>query len=186
MEQTEFIDQNRIALNDYSDRFDNKSLRHILLNYSDTEVGKRHPELPLGIVFRDQGQFDLYAGSTRLIGDIDGSIYMAGKNLNLDIKSIHISCDGPGSFVLNGKKFSDKAHSGTPFLAAKNLEKLDGIAFVKTKQNETGESKSTPNGDIINTLTVGEVFELLGVFEDEDLQDTPEIDSFNDFQERIK
>ena len=185
MERPEYLEQSRIALTQYLDRFTNESLRHILLNYSDTEIGRRHPELPLGVSFRDQGQFDLYAGPTRLIGNMNGTLYASAKTLSFNSNVMNFSCAGPSSFIVNGKSLTEKAHSGQLFLSSKNKKNLDGIGFIKIAGGD-GQTTAPPDGGpLIDPLPASEVFELLGVFEDVILEDTPEYDSFNDFEGRL-
>jgi len=183
--ESNYLDQVRIAIDSYKERFTNESLRHILLNYSDTEIGQRHPELPIGSMLRDQGQFDLYAGPTRLIGNMDGGLYTISSTLSLNANSINVNCATPQSFVLNGKRFTEKVHNGSLFISAKSLQNLEGIGFIKVPGNNQGETKALQSGDLINTLPASEVFELLGVFEEVDIQDTPEYDSYLVFEELI-
>lgn len=183
--ESNYLDQVRIAVDSYKERFTNESLRHILLNYSDTEVGQRHPELPLGYMLRDQGQFDIYAGPTRIIGTMEGGLHTYSSTTTINTGTLSINCSTPQAFSLNGKRFIEKTHNGSLFIAAKALKNLEGIGFVKVTGNSQGETKALQTGDLINTLPASEVFELLGVFEDADLQDTPEYDSYIVFEELI-
>jgi hypothetical protein len=49
-----------------------KNIRTLAMGWGDSEIALRHPELPLGTIFRDSGQVDVYAGKSRLIMTIDG------------------------------------------------------------------------------------------------------------------
>jgi len=116
MSQSAFEAARRVV-STYSDKMTNESIRNILVNWSDTDIGIRHPDLPVGVVARDQGSFDLYAGQTRLIGGLEGGLYAISGKIGLKAPIISLKTSGPESLYLAGKNIVKEAHDGAQFLS---------------------------------------------------------------------
>lgn len=146
-------------------------LRHILLNWSESEIGLRHPHGPVGIVFRDQGQADLYAGGTRKILTTSGA--------NIDVSKIR--ADIAHTIILSPKTIENLFISGRTIDKDVFTGKDKTVVVDPDRVLETGFSfedfqivnPSTfvapdPSGvlRLYNTTPIGDIFELKNHYTD--------------------
>lgn len=169
------IDEVRKVLGTFADRVTNNSIRNILINYSEREVGLRHPDLPLGVMVRDQGQFDLYAGPTRLIGTMDGDMLGLARIFAVKASMAVLAAPGPESLVLAGKTPVRAAHAGADFLSFLPMATSEfPTLFVRKLE-----------GDQIVDVPMAALFQPLSVFEDPPYRFDPQQDHVDDFLARI-
>lgn len=148
-------------------RFTNVSIRHILLNYSEGEVGIKHPGLPAGLVLRDQGQADLYAGMSRIILSMEGHALVKSDTVGLAAREIYLNTPGIQSVKLAGKSLSRELFAGKKVAAVRgDLEQVWVIGPATRVDPETGE--------ILNKLPISEVLEAHDLFEED--PDDPTLD----------
>lgn len=142
--------------------FTNTTIRHILFNYSASEIGVHHPSLPCGVVFRDQGQADLYSGKARLILTTNGNIALIGKTVGLSGEYISLIPKDIKNFRILGKHFEKKTFDQTRKLTSLKeagvLEKYTVIDPITTFVD--------PNTyKIINSVPLTSVLESFDLFE---------------------
>lgn len=99
------------------------SIDHLKYNYSQSEVGLRHPSAPLGFVCRDQGFVDLYAGPARFILDLTGVVAMYGGYVSISGETVHLDSKDIDNFVINNKVINKDFFTGNKKpISAKNKE----------------------------------------------------------------
>lgn len=167
------MSQYRFALREYPQRVEPNTIRESVLGYSDTELGTRHPSLPVGYMVRDTGQFDLYAGSVRVIGGLNGGLFFQAGSLLL--KSQRFDVLGVNHFEATFDRKRINPELG-----------VNKIVTIKPSVKIEDYSVLGPNARV--DLTTGEILDkvkLSSVFTVEDfltgdiLLDTPEVDHYN-------
>ena len=101
------MDKSKIT-SDYKDSINSSNTKHLMLNWSESEIGHRHPDLPLGYVLRDQFQFDLFSGKSRLLLDGTGIILAMADYVTLKSKYTQITTQDITSFTINSKNINPK------------------------------------------------------------------------------
>jgi len=135
-----------------------KYLKHIAFNYSAREIGIKHPNGPIGIVCRDQGQLDLYAAKARVLLSTNGDIYNLGKDYVVAADNIYLNSKHIENFKILGKTFNTKVFSGKEVLSPKgDLSKV----YLLT------DKSVVVNNRVINTVSLESMIERTKIFEDE-------------------
>lgn len=157
-----------LKLRAYSDKITRAALQHILLNYSETEVGLRHPSLPVGAVFRDQGQADVYAGESRLILSTTGAGTFIAKSLSLVSQKLQILVPEPEELSINGYRLDNRVGRGLSMASVQSPEILDSYHVV--------EPVSAAKAGVA-TIPLNQVFQPVSIFSpDPDLQGVEGVD----------
>lgn len=97
--------------------FDGSTIKHLLYNYSQSEVGLRHPDGPVGIMARDQGQLDAYAGRSRTLWTIEGLMATFAKYWALVADRIVLRTADAHTLSVNGRVLSRELHAGQDLCA---------------------------------------------------------------------
>lgn len=105
----------------------NENIRHILLNWSETEIGKRHPSGPIGFVLRDQGIVDIYSGKTRFLLDITGNTVSICTNFTSVSTTTNFKTVDIESFKINGKSFDSDLFLGQSIAAIGDISSYSVI-----------------------------------------------------------
>ena len=150
MKVTELIRQ-------FEGQFNNNALRHILLNYADSETGLRHPEGPVGVMCRDQGVLDAYAGRSRLLLGVDGTTLMLAKNLGLSGDWVSLRSYSRNTLVLNGRVFSKRVFNQEEALFLKS-----GVDIGKYSVNDIA-GQPVPLSRLLNQSKIMETPEMSGL-----------------------
>lgn len=100
--------------------FDGSSLKHIMFNYSQSEVGFRHPDGPVGAMARDQGQLDLYSGRCRLIMSVDGYTLTMARSWGLMSDTIVFRTPSIQSMKFNGRVLGQNLYGGQNVFALRS------------------------------------------------------------------
>lgn len=95
------------------------STKHTAFMYGDRETGLRHPDHPSGILLRDQGQTDLYAGKSRFILSVDGAVLGLCRWWALYSDTIKIQAGSLTSIVVQGKTINERVFNGQPLAGIK-------------------------------------------------------------------
>lgn len=145
--------------------YNSTSIKTLAYNYSSQEIGLRHPDGPVGVVFRDQGQADLYAGMSRLLASTDGYIALFSKLIGISANDIVLKADSIDSIIIQGKAFNSLIFNGLPITTFKT--KPNG-AIIPTKDLQV----DTTTGRLIGGYTELEnVFEATTLFNELTLTD---------------
>jgi hypothetical protein len=108
---------------------DGSTLKHIAYNWAEAEVGQRHPNGPLGHVYRDQGIADYYAGRSRLLMHINGMVLFLARVWGIVANTITFRVPNIQDIKFCGKVFSQELFTGQPVLAQKKVLP-DNAGFV--------------------------------------------------------
>lgn len=149
----------------YKKFFSNESIRHISLNWSQTEQGLRHPKLPVGLVLRDQGQTDLYAGKSRLILGVNGECVNISTNYHNIAEKISFTSKGITNFRILGKHFVQEIYDGQKVLAIKTKKSIKGYSVIGPNTYVMVDGQI---GEIINPTPLEEIFDERLIFTTED------------------
>lgn len=132
-------------------------VRELMLNYSDSEIGIRHPHGPVGFLTRDQGIADIYAGRSRLSLTVDGIIGAVSKVFGISSDEIYLNASDIRNLRINGKSFDRDTFLGKPVSSV--IGSLDDLGLI-------GPATITERGDrIINTVPLNTIFEATILFE---------------------
>ena len=173
------LEQQRIALDTFTDKIEDGTIRSHLLTYSDTEIGKRHPDLPVGVMFRDQGQFDLYAGQTRIFGDLYGNLFMGSTSFVSTARYVGIPNTSWFDVNVGNQVFN-------PVLKTKQIltidPKLDLSSYFIMNPNTRVEPTT---GEILNKTPISSIIKGEVLFTEYDLVDSPEHDHHQLYMDKI-
>ncbi len=169
----------RNLLRNYSKVFNNDTVRHVLLNWSESEQCIRHPSGPIGWIIRDQGQLHLYAGKCHSILSMDGSFLNIATKYALVTESANITTRGINNFRILGKHFNKKLHDGQTILSVIPKTNISSLSVIgpETKVIVNGQI-----GDIINAIPIPKVFDVLQIFEQDPNDENlihPDVEVFN-------
>lgn len=103
----------------FDELFNGSTLKHIAYNYSQSEMGIRHPDGPVGIMARDQGQLDAYSGRSRTIWTVQGWIVSLAKLWAAVCDKILLRTPDIQSLKINGRHFNPALHQGQEVAAIK-------------------------------------------------------------------
>lgn len=142
----------------YSELVSDAATKHLLRNWSGTEIGIRHPNGPIGLVCRDQGQVDIYSGRTRAILSIDGKYLNLAKNFTVVSEIINLVSKDITSLLVRGKYFNPILHDGEKVLVSKvaSLESYQVIG-PRTRWDERTQT-------FIDTIPLTDLVQLEPVF----------------------
>ena len=140
-------------------RITNESVRHILLNYSESEIGFRHPKSPVGAVLRDQGQADIYAGLSRLILTVDGQALLKSDQVGISGRGIYLNSPSIESIKFLSKNISPAIFNGRK-VATFLKEDISDVWVIGPATRVDPET-----GEIINKLSLKDVLEPKLFFE---------------------
>ena len=143
-------------------QFTNATIRHRLYNYSGTEVGLHHPDLPSGIVFRDQGQTDVYSGKSRLVMRHNGGIVLWGSAIGVAAETISLLPKDIKSLKILGKHFAKDWHDQT----VKAITVKDPAILQQFTVIDPTKTFVDPHTmKIVNDVPLSEVFLAKDIFE---------------------
>lgn len=97
--------------------FTGSTVKHLAFNYSQSEVGLRHPDGPIGIMARDQGQLDAYAGRARTLWLVDGLCISLARCWGVIADRVVLRVPDVHSLVVNGRVLSRELHAGQDLCA---------------------------------------------------------------------
>lgn len=152
----------RDLLRRYSKQFTNDTIRHVLLNWSETEQCIRHPSAPIGWIIRDQGQLHLYSGKSHIVLGIDGDHVSMATNYAVHSENINMVPNNIRNFRILGKSFRKQLFDGQSIIAPKTDLKGHSIIGPGTKVNVGGVV-----GDIIGAVPMESVFDITSIFEND-------------------
>jgi hypothetical protein len=175
------FDQARIAIDRYSEEVTNDTIRSNQLTYSDSDIGLRHPDLPVGAIFRDQGQFDIYAGQVRMLGDMSGGLYLLSNSTIVTSKFISFPNTDWFSLPVGNKVFNPKINDDYNVLLIKKDVDISKIYVMDDTTRAIPET-----GEIINKKPLSNYCNNDTLFVDYDLVDTPEMDHLTYYMENLK
>lgn len=92
--------------------FTGSTHKNIGYNYSQSEVGIRHPDGPVGLMVRDQGQLDAYSGRARTIWTLDGLVLTLSKIWGVVSDKIVLKSQDISSLKINDKIFNPALFKG--------------------------------------------------------------------------
>lgn len=154
----------------------NKAIRHILLNYSASEVGLRHPVHGAGVIFRDQGVADLYSGEARMLLFNEGKAVLLSHLIALAGEDVNILVPGIENLRILGKTINKTIFEEEIPVATVQVQNLDGLALVGPNTTDS------QGGPLFNTIPLDSVLGMEVLFEpgDEDSQGliSSDIESF--------
>ena len=162
-------------LQGFVEKFNNETFRHLLFNYSESEIGFRHPKGPVGVVARDQGILDNYAGPTRLLLTTDGTLVGLAKNIAFICDDISFVSKSINNFYINGKTINQNFFTNLTAVGTK-LPTISNIHVI-----EPGRTKVI-NGEIVGSKPLSEVFDLEAMFKTPSKLPTPEEEKFSLFK----
>lgn len=148
----------------YKELLSNENIRHLLLNYSMTSNGARHPSGPAGWVIRDEGQVDIYAGKSRIILGLKGehlSLSTAYHNIS---EKITFTSRGITNFRILGKTFNVNLFEGQKVLATKPNVILASYSVIGPNTYVVNEDGSV--GRIVGSIPIPEIFDERLIFEE--------------------
>jgi hypothetical protein len=158
----------------------NDTIRGHIVGYSDSEIGQRHPHLPLGMMVRDTGQFDLYAGSTRVIGGMSGYLGLLTNSIYTTCRVLRAPNISWYDLSFGHKTINVSLSKELSFISTKKSTNLGGYFIIGP------ETRVDPNtGEILNKVSASSVFSKTELFEDDILSDNPELEHFNAFMRLI-
>lgn len=156
-------------LRDYIDAVKPETIEHISENYSTSEIGLHHPHLSCGIVFRDQGQTDVYSGQSRIILDVDGYTLHAGNHIGFVAESIRFNPGTLDGFKLLNKSFNPKIFSDRAVLTPVHVEWGDHYVFGPNTTILDGQGAPC---QVLNLVPISSLFGAEQIFlEDPDESD---------------
>jgi hypothetical protein len=153
------------TLSAFEKLFKAATLKHILLNYSESETGLRHPKGPVGIINRDQGQVDIYAGRTKSILSVNGQFVNIAKQFGVFAETILFVPKSIKNLKIGNKHFNKAIYEGVQVVTQKLPS---GLAELWVIGPETSVDPNT--GIILNPVPLGEVLELKELFEEDPVQ----------------
>ena len=141
----------------FNNLFTSASIKHIAYDWSASEQGNKHPSKPVGYTIRDQGQFDIFAGSSRFILQ-DNNCFLRSNNLGILSDKIVIKIADIQSLLLNGRYINRDIYQKDklPIFKKTNIEFVGPATYV---QNNDGSI-----GKLINTIGFNEVIDLKELF----------------------
>lgn len=139
-------------------------VRHILLNFSSQEQCFRHPDGPVGMVLRDQGQVDIYAGKCKSVLSLSGDFYNTAINYSVVAERINLRAKSITNLKILDKHFNKKLHEGQKVLAIKPDAQLSQHFVIgpNTKVLVAGVI-----GEIILPVPILDLFDERLVFEED-------------------
>jgi hypothetical protein len=146
------------AIKNFTALFSSASIKHLAFNVSETEQFIKHPKGPLGIVLRDQGMVDIYAGSVKQIYAINGDALLIANRYGINANLISFTVSDIVNFKLLGKNINPTIFAGKKLLAPK----IDLTPLALVGPNTTVDQKTQK---LINTVPATSVFEEVTLFE---------------------
>ena len=165
----------RKALQIFPTIIDGNTVRGHLIGYSDTETGLRHCSLPVGYITRDTGQFDIYAGRTRMIGDLGGSLTLLSKNITSTAGIVRFPKSSWMTFSLGNKSIAKEFSEVKVICLRKDVD----TSQYSVIGPETFVEMST--GVIINPVPLDNLIESHMLLTTSHFDDNPLMDQFQLF-----
>lgn len=155
-----------VALSKYAKlALSDANIKHNTFDYGQNTQGIRHPYGPLGVMLRDQGQVDIYAGGSRLLLGLKGE-QVSLSTINKTVADrISFSAKGISNFRILGRSFSKKIHEGQKVVAIKKGVTITGLSVIGP---ETKVIVDGVIGDILNPVPMIRIFDERAIFEDPD------------------
>jgi len=147
----------------YKKYLNNENIRHLLLNYSMSSHGAKHPNGPVGWIIRDEGQVDIYAGKARQIMGIKGEYVTMSTFAHHLSERTTFTVKGISNFRILGKHFVREIFDGQQVLAIKPGVSLGSYSVIGPEtfvQNEDGTI-----GRIILSVPILELFDERMIFD---------------------
>jgi len=159
------VGSKRNLIKSFQEVFHPANVKHLLLNYSEKEIGRRHPELPEGIIFRDQFQTDVYCGQSRIILSGEGLITNLAPHINNygDYYTIHVS--DIKNFKLLDKHFCPQVFDGRKGAFLKNPEQLSYQSIIGPQTYVLNADGTT--GKIMGAVSLNNVIDAYSIFDEE-------------------
>jgi hypothetical protein len=158
----------RGTLQAFNELFTPSSFKHVAFNYSEKEVGLRHPDGPVGLVLRDQGQADLYAGKSRVILGVDGIILNSCRWWATCAESIKLQASSISRLYIQGKTLNQQVFAGQT-LAGLSVNLPENLGLITSDL-----LIDTRTGRLISGFVpFSQVFSPQRVFDPISVEDTP-------------
>lgn len=148
-----FFDTYRKYLNE-------QHIRHLALNYSWRSSCMRHPENPTGVMIRDEGQVQLYAGKTQSILAMSGDRLDLSTNHLIISEKLGITTKGITNLKILGKNFTKELFNGQKVVAIKPNASISKYFVMDATTRVVPET-----GEIINKVPMGNIFDERLIFE---------------------
>lgn len=147
----------------FKDALSNQSIRHLLMNYSSTSAGSRHPEGPVGWIIRDEGQVDIYAGKTKLVLGVNGELVSIAKNAHHISEKTLFTVNGITNFRILSKHFTEEIFNGQKVLAVKPSILINTYSVIGPDTYVLNTDGS--QGTIINSVPLDQIFDERMIFD---------------------
>ena len=151
------------VITDYKSNINSSNTKHLMMNWSESEIGTRHPDLPMGLIFRDQFQTDLYAGKSRLILDGSGIMLAISDYVTLKTKYTQILTQDILSFTINNKNINPDLFNTDFVLSMASSSVLQTYSMIGPQTYVLNSGGST--GQIVNSVYLDQIFDAAQIFE---------------------
>lgn len=106
------------------------NIRHQALNYSWTTNGMKHPNGPLGVLLKDTGQVQVYAGKAQSIWSLKGERLDLSTTYHNISQKITFTTKGITNFRILGKHFVKEIFEGQKVLAIKPEVSISSYGLI--------------------------------------------------------
>lgn len=114
----------------YSAYLNALNIRHQTLNYSWTSNGMKHPNSPVGVLVKDTGQVQIYAGKTQSIWSLKGERLELSTVYHNIAQKITFTTKGITNFRILGKHFVKEIFEGQKVLAIKPDVNINSYGLI--------------------------------------------------------
>lgn len=136
----------------------NATLRYLAFNYSDNEVGLRHPVKPLGFMVRDVGAVDVYAGPTRFLLGENGVALLRVPEFIVTADVVRLLPSEISKLDILGKSINEEIFDGKPVVLS-GVSSFEGLALVGPHTTDS------QGGPLLNTVPLADVISIGVLFE---------------------
>lgn len=157
--------------------FRQSTIDHLLSDYSETEVGFRHPHGPVGCMARDGGMLDLYSGPSRIIMTVGGNVMVMGKRFGVASEYILFKPRSIETLTILGKRFNRDVFNGKRVVTQE--QPLTGLQVI-------GPATVVVGNKIVGTVPLDKVFGSVTVFDTDAPLKPVEVEKFEVLEGMLK
>lgn len=132
----------------WPEKINDKIILHQTLNYSQSEIGIRHPKNPVGVVCRDSAILDIYAGPSRIWAMAEGHIGIKSNSFGVNSGRVGLFIPHINNFTINSKHINEKVFDGG--LITRTKVALDTFHVITP-------STVVVNGKLVGTKSLSEI-----------------------------
>lgn len=132
------------------------------MNYSWDSQGMRHPNGPLGLVLRDEGQVQIYAGKSQSIWGIKGERVDISTNYHNLAERINFTSRGITNLRFLGRFFTKEIHDGQKVVAIKPNASIATYSVIGPETKVLVDGKI---GEIISPVPMIRIFDERMIFD---------------------